>query len=532
MTEAAEAAQVERAEPAGDADEPARDPRRWLILAVMCFALFMAMLDNTVVNVAIPTIKKDLNAGLSGIQWIIDGYTLLFASFMLTGGTVGDLYGRKKTFVGGLLAFAAGSLVAALAPSAAVLVVGRAMSGLGAAFLMPTTLAIITTTFDAQERPKAIGTWAGVSGLALAAGPILGGWMVEQFGWESVFWLNVPIGLLGALVAWRVVRESRDSTSGRRLDPLGLVVATVGLAGLVYSLIEANQRGWDDAQIISGFVVAAAAFSVFVWWELRAASPMLNLRFFASPTFSAANAVAFMISFSVFGIFLYLSLFLQNIRMYTPVQTGLRFLPMTGMIIVFAPIAGRLAGRLGSRWLMAGGMSCASLGLFLLSGIQVDTPYSHIVVPTMLIGIGMALTMSPMTAAVMGSVEQRMAGVASATTNTSREIGGTFGIALLGTLISQFAEANFPSQLPASLPPQVRQAAIAQFAPLAPPSTGKSPFPPEVVERLAHAGQAAFTHGIGRAMLVSATFTLLAAIVSAVFVRTRRGQVGEEVPMS
>ena len=437
-----------------------RDPRRWWVLGAMCFALFMAMLDNTVVNVAIPTIRKDLNASLSHIQWIVDAYTLAFASLMLTGGALGDIFGRKKAFVGGLAVFSAGSVVAALAPTSGWLIAGRTLTGIGAALLMPGTLAIITATFDEAERPMAIGTWAGFSGLALALGPVIGGTMVERIGWQSVFWLNVPIGVVGVVVAVLVVRESRDTSGTRKLDPLGLVLGSAMLFALVYGLIEANTKGWGDPVILGSFAVAAGLFVPFVIWERRVASPMINLRFFRNATFASANSVAFIVSFAMFGIFLYISLFIQNVQGYSPAAAGVRFLPMTLMIIMFAPLAGRMSGRIGSSRLMALGLGSCAVGLFFLSGIRVDTPYSHLVWQMMLMGFGMALVMSPMTAAVMQSVDTRMAGIASATTNTSREVGGTFGVALLGTIVSSLASAAFPRALAKTAVPPARRAKL------------------------------------------------------------------------
>ncbi len=307
----------------------------------MCFALFMAMLDNTVVNVALPSIQDHFGSGVSGLQWIIDAYTLVFAAFMLTGGTLGDLYGRKRIFLIGLTVFTAGSLMAGLAPSLNALIAGRAIQGLGAAALLPGTLSILTQAFpDPKERAQAIGIWAGVSGMALAAGPIVGGALVDSLGWQSVFFLNIPIGIVAFIVAQRVVRESRNP-EGRHLDLPGQALAIVGLGTLTYALIEANHYGWTSPLIIGLFATAAIATGAVHPGRVCAAPvPMLDLSFFRNRTFAAAATVAGLVSFGMFGVFFFLTLFLQNVQGYSAFQMGLRSLPMTGAIIFTAPDRG------------------------------------------------------------------------------------------------------------------------------------------------------------------------------------------------
>ena len=328
-----------------------------LTLGAMCFALFMAMLDNTVVNVALPRIQAHLGSGVSGLQWIVDAYTLVFASLMLSGGTLGDIYGRKRFFMLGLSIFTAGSLLCGLAPSLQILIAGRAIQGLGAAALLPGTLSILTNTFhDPRERAQAIGIWAGISGLALALGPLVGGALVDSFGWQSVFFLNVPIGIVAMVVALFAVRESK-SPEGRRLDLPGQVLAIIALGSLTYALIEANNYGWASPVIISLFVTAAVAGAVFLWVELRTKSPMLQLTFFRDRTFSTACGCAGLISFGMFGMFFFMSLFFQNVQGYTAFQAGLRSMPATGMVVIVAPLAGRIAGRIGSRVPMAIGLA-------------------------------------------------------------------------------------------------------------------------------------------------------------------------------
>ena len=381
-----------------------------------------------------PDPSRELGADVSGLQWIVDGYVLAFASLLLTGGILGDRYGRKRMFLLGLGIFTTASLLCGLSGSTSQLIAARALQGIGAALLMPGTLSIISVTFPPHERAKAIGFWAGVSGLALALGPTLGGWMVERVGWESVFFLNVPIGIAGLIVGWRVVKESR-AEQARRLDIGGLAFGTVGLFALTYGLIEANEKGWSDPAIVTALGLGVAFLVAFILWERRTDHAMMPLSFFRIPAFSAGNAVAFAVSLGMFGIFFFLSLYMQVIRGYSPLQTGVRFLPMTLMIIVTAPNAGRFASKHGSRGIITFGLTLAASGLLVLSRISVTTPFGLMLPVFMFMGVGMASVMSPMTAAVMNAVGAERAGLGSATTNTSREVGGVFGIALLGTLL-------------------------------------------------------------------------------------------------
>jgi EmrB/QacA subfamily drug resistance transporter len=407
-----------------------------IVLLTMCFALAMAMLDNTVVNVALPTLSRELGAGLSDLQWIVDGYVLAFASLLLTGGILGDRYGRKRMFLSGLAVFTAASLACGLSSSSGQLIFFRAIQGIGAALLMPGTLSILTVTFPPHERAKAIGLWAGVSGLALALGPTLGGYMVEHLGWASVFFLNVPIGILAFVVGTFTVRESR-SEQARQLDIPGLLLGTGGLFSVTYALIEANQKGWSDPLIVGSLIAAAILLTGLIMWEHRSPHAMLPLKFFRIPAFSAGNTVAFSISLGMFSTFFFLSLYMQNpfLHGYTAFQTGVRFLPMTLMIVVTSPLAGRFASKHGSRAPMTYGLLLAGGGLLALSTIGPATPYWVMFPIFLIMGHGMGSAMAPMTAAVMNAVGPERAGLGSAMTNTSREVGGVFGIALLGTVL-------------------------------------------------------------------------------------------------
>ncbi|MGO8684010.1 MAG: MFS transporter [Thermoleophilia bacterium] len=489
-----------------------------LTLGAMCFALFMAMLDNTVVNVALPKIQTHFGSGVSGLQWIISGYTLLFASLMLTGGTLGDLFGRKRTFLYGLTIFTAGSLLAGLAPSLTVLIGARAIQGLGAAALLPGTLSILTQTFqEPKERAQAIGIWAGISGVALAAGPIVGGALVDSFGWQSVFFLNIPIGIIAFFVASRVVHESKNP-EGRHLDLSGQALAIVGLGSLTYALIEANNKGWGSPLIISLFAVAVVATAGFLWVELHSTSPMLQLSFFRNRTYAAAATVAGLVSFAMFGIFFFLTLFLQNVQGYSALGMGVRSLPMTGAIILTAPLAGQIASRVGSRVPMTIGLSLIGIGMLLMQRITPDMPYSSLWWNLMMMGIGMGLVMTPMTAAVMSAVPRARAGMASATTNASREVGGVFGIALLGAVVTHWFSKDLHHALThVALPAQYR----AQIITLAGHGGGTAAVAtPKGVNAAAlhHTIDTAFVNGMHAAFWVSAVALLAGALLTAVFV--------------
>jgi len=493
-----------------------------IVLLTMCFALAMVMLDNTVVNVALPTISRELGAGVSGLQWIVDGYVLALASLLLTGGIVGDRYGRKRTFIAGLVVFTLASLFCGLSQSTGQLIGARALQGIGAALLMPGTLSIITVTFPPHERARAIGLWAGMSGLALALGPTVGGLMVERFGWQSVFFLNVPIGAAALLTATRTVRES-VSEEERHLDVTGLALGTVGLFSVTYGLIEANQKGWGDPLIVSSLVAGGALLAAFLAWESRAAHPMMPLRFYRIPAFSAGNLVAFSVSLGMFATFFFLSLYMQLIHGYSAFQAGVRFLPMTVMIILTAPAAGRFAQRHGSRAPMTYGLILAGGGLVVLGlWLDVDTSYALMLPVFAAMGHGMGATMAPMTAAVMNAVGHERAGLGSAMTNTSREVGGVFGIALLGTVLTTKLKGSLGpaiAGLGLTGPQQEQIAAAAGHGRIDPALLAG--LNPEQVAAVQGAFGQSFMDGFHLALLIGGSVLLVAALVANRFIPGR-----------
>src|SRR3954452_9972844 len=410
------------------------DNRKWWTLAAMCFALFMIMLDNTVVNVALPSIQRDLKASISSLEWTVNAYTLTFAVLLVTGGRMGDIFGRRTVFLGGVVVFALSSALIGVAPSQEWLVIGRAVQGIGAAFMMPGTLSIISDAFPPQERGRAIGTWAGVSGLALAIGPVVGGFLTDYVSWRAIFFLNLPVAVGAVLITLFAARNSRDETVDRSIDYPGIAAFSIGLTALILALIEGNTWGWSSTPIVALFVVAVVGLVGFVLIETHRRNPMVDFRFFRSRTFVGANLVAVVISFAMLAQFFFMALYMQNILGYTALQAGVRFLPSTLMIIIIAPIAGRLADRIGPKPLIMAGLSLLAASLFLQSQITVDSGYGTLLPAFVLLGIGIALTMSPMSTAAMNAVDVNKAGVASGVLSMGRMVGGSLGVAVTGAL--------------------------------------------------------------------------------------------------
>ena len=413
--------------------------RKWWTLGAVAFGLFMIMLDNTIVNVALPSIQSDLNIGISELEWVFNGYALTFGVLMLTGGKLADMLGRRRIFIAGLVIFTAASLGCGLATSAGFLIGARVVQGAGSALMNPATLSIITATFPPRQRGMAIGIWAGVSAMALAIGPLVGGLITENWSWNWIFFINVPIGILAIVVARLVIDESRDMSAEQRLDLPGLISSAIALFALTYGLIEANTYGWTSTRILALFAVAVLAFAVFIVLELRQRVPMLDLKLFKNGTFAGANTVMLLVGLAMFGVFFYNSLFIQNIIGWSPVQTGASFLPMTVLIILVAPFAGRYSDKVGSRWLMGGGMVLLAISLLIFSRLDATSTFWNILPGLLIGGLGMAIVMAPTTAAAMGSVPVDKAGVGSAVLNSGRQVGGALGIAVMGAIVASYA---------------------------------------------------------------------------------------------
>ncbi len=439
----------------------------------------MIMLDNTVVNVALPSIQRDLDAGLSELQWIVTGYALSFAALMLIGGKLADAYGRRLLFVTGIIVFTGASLWCGFASSSEMLIAARIVQGLGAALMNPATLSIIAATFPPKERGMAIGIWAGVSALALAIGPLVGGLLTQHLSWHWIFFVNVPVGVIGIVVSYLFITESKDTTHVR-LDLPGLVTSALGLFALTYGLIEANEYGWSSARILGSFAVAIVSLVAFVVLERRQRAPMLDLSLFRSGTYAGANIAMLLVALAMFGVFFFVSLYMQNVLGYSAVQAGAAFLPMTMLIILVAPVAGKLSDRIGSRGLMTGGMVLLGIQLLYLSQLGPDAGFRDLLPGFLVGGLGMAITMTPTAAAATRAVPVEKSGVGSAVLNAMRQVGGSVGIALMGAIVANEA-------------------------------TGRT-------------GVDAFMAGFEKALLVAAAFAFAGSIVSFVLVRPEAGQ--------
>jgi len=422
--------------------------RRWWTLGAMCFALFMIMLDNTVVNVALPSIQRGLRASTSSLEWTVNAYTLTFAVVLVTGGRLGDLFGRRRMFLFGVAVFGLSSLLIALSQSDTWLIAFRAVQGVGSGFMMPATLSIISNTFDVHERGRAIGTWAGVSAMALAIGPVVGGLLVQDVSWQSIFILNVPVAIAAIAVTLFATRESRDETAIREVDVPGVATLTLGLAALVLALVKSNAWGWGSAKVIGLFAIALLALAAFVAIEPRRRAPMVQFSFFRSRSYFGANVVAFIVSFVMFATFFSLALYMQDILHFSPLQTGLRFLPTTVVVMFAGPISGRLADRIGSRQLMTGGLIAVSASMFWMTGITTHSSYGFLVVSFLLQGLGIGFVMSPMSTAAMNAVDRTKAGVASGILNMTRMVGSTFGVATLGAIVATVGRGQLATRLP------------------------------------------------------------------------------------
>ncbi|MEI8104405.1 MAG: MFS transporter [Actinomycetes bacterium] len=410
--------------------------RKWWTLGAVAFGLFMIMLDNTVVNVALPAMQSSLHLKISELEWVVAGYALTFGAFMLTGGKLADLFGRRRIFVIGLVIFTGSSLACGLAGTATVLIAARVVQGLGAALMNPATLSIITVTFPPRERGTAIGIWAGVSALALAIGPLVGGILTQQINWSWIFFINIPVGAIAIAAAYAFITESRDTSHEQRPDLPGLFTSALGLFAVSYALIEANNYGWTSNRILLAFAVGAVALAVFILLERHQRLPMLDLSLFKNSTFSGANAVMLLVGLAMFGVFFYVSLYIQQVLGYSPTQAGASFLPWTVLIIILAPLAGKLSDRIGPRPLVTVGMVTVTASLLVFSRMGAHETFWGLLPGMLLGGVGMSAAMAPVTAAAMGSVRRDKAGVGSAVLNSMRQVGGSLGIAVMGAIVA------------------------------------------------------------------------------------------------
>jgi EmrB/QacA subfamily drug resistance transporter len=488
--------------------------RRWWALLVLCLSLVVIGMDNTILNVALPTLARDLQATASELQWMVDAYILVFAGLLLTMGALGDRFGRKLALNIGLLVFVLGSIASAFAGSAELLIASRAVMGIGGALIMPATLSIITNVFPPGERGRAIGVWAGVAGIGIILGPVIGGWLLEHFWWGSVFLVNVPVVAVAILAGWALVPESKDPNA-TPLDPVGAVLSIAALVTLVYGIIEAPENGWTDPATLIAFGIAAVLGIVFIWWERRTTHPMLRMEFFRNPRFSAASAAITLVFFALFGSIFLLTQHLQFVLGYSPLEAGFRILPVATLIVA-APLSARLVEGIGTKVVVATGLVTVTVGLWLLSTVDVASGYGLVAASLAILGGGMGLTMAPATESIMGSLPLAKAGVGSAMNDTTRMVGGALGVAVLGSVLaSSYGSAIEPALR--GVPTQVAAVAGDSIGGAATIATRLG----EAGQPLLTAAQAAYVEGMGDALLVGAAVAAVGAILVLLFLPAR-----------
>ncbi|HEX4777467.1 MAG TPA: MFS transporter [Acidimicrobiia bacterium] len=499
--------------------DPRLDRRRWWALAVMCLSLAVITLDNTVLNVALPALIRDVHASTSQLQWIVDGYTLVFAGLLLTTGSLGDRVGRKRALSTGLAIFCVGSAASAFAGSAGALVFTRAFMGIGAALIMPATLSLLTNVFrDPKERARAIGAWAAVAGGGGALGPVIGGFLLKHFWWGSVFLVNVPIAAV-ALVAGRfLLPESRDPHAPR-LDVTGASLSVAGLVAVLWAIIEAPTKGWSSPMVAGSLLLGVVVIAAFVVWELTCDHPMLDVRFFRNPRFSAANGAITMTFFAMYGSMFVMTMYLQNVLGYAPLEAGIRLLPMAAIMLVVAPLSPRVVEHIGTKLVVGGGLLLSVLGLVLMSQVTVSSGYTLLLVSMSILSTGMGFVMAPATESIMGSLPVEKAGVGSAMNDTTRQMGGALGVAVIGSVLAASYRPGMASRVAGMhLPAGVASAATDSVGG-AVDAAARLPGP--VGRALASAGHAEFVHAFARAEIVGAVVVLLAAIVVFAFLPAR-----------
>lgn len=502
----------------------APNPRRWQILGVLCLALFAIVMDNTIVNVALPTLARELHADTSGLQWIVDAYTLVFAGLLLAAGGLGDRFGRKGALLLGLAIFGGFSAAGAFASSTGQLIAARAFMGVGAALIFPTTLAIAVNVFtDARERAAAIGIWTAITGAGVALGPISGGWLLEHFSWGSVFLVNVPIAAIGIAGAFALVPNSRNPLAPR-LDLAGLGLSIAGVTLLVYSLIEAPRHGWISIATIGGIVGAAVLLALFVWWERRVETPLLDVNLFRNMRFTAASVAITLGFFALFGFIFLITQFLQLVKGYSALQAGVRTVPFALAMAVAAVSAPLVVRRIGTKLVVVTGLVFMAGG-FAVAAITTDRSASYSVIMTamVLMGFGLGSATTPATESILGSLPREKAGVGSAVNDTTREIGGTLGVAVLGSIMAslyggRIADAFAGSPLPAALRATAGDslAAALQIAGRIGGQLGAG---------IARTAQDAFVHAVQIGSVVTGGVALLGALCALLFLPARaRGE--------
>lgn len=486
--------------------EPTVYERRWLILAVLCTSLMIVIIGNTSLNVALPTLARELDASTSALQWMVDAYSLIFAGLLFTAGTIGDRFGRKGALQAGLVLFLLGAVIASYADTSGMVIGARAVMGVAAAFVMPSTLSILTNVFPAHERPKAIAVWAGISGGGAAIGPIASGWLLEHFYWGSVFLINVPV-IAVALVAGAVLLPRSKDPENQPLDVPGALLSIVGLSSLVYGIIEGPHHGWFSTESLLVFAGSFVALGLFGWRELRTRYPMLDLKLFRDRRFSVASAGMSLTFFAMFGTFFLMAQYLQLVLDYSPFESGLLQLPFAFIMMMTAPRIPKLVERFGAARVVPFGLTSTAIGLALFSFVGVDSSLGNVYLAMVPLAFGMAITMTPLTTLIMSSVPLNRAGVGSAMNDTTRELGGALGVAVLGSVVTSQYSSGITAAI-AGLPGE--SAAVAESG-----LTGALAVAGQVGgaqgDALALAAQQAFVDGLGLAAIVGSIVVFGAA---------------------
>ncbi|MGI9579032.1 MAG: DHA2 family efflux MFS transporter permease subunit [Microthrixaceae bacterium] len=486
-------------------------PRRWVVLWIMCLSLVLVVVSVSSLNVAIPAIQRSLEATGSELQWIIDSYALAFAGLLLPAGALGDRYGRRGALLFGLAIFAVASIGGLFSSSPEQLIGWRALTGAGAAFIMPATLSIVTTVFPRSERGRAIAIWAGFAGAGGAVGLIMSGLLLERFWWGSILLINVPIVIALAIGTLTLVPSSRDESEAS-LDPTGAVLSIVGLAALVFAIIEGPEAGWTDPLTLTAVVVAVVAVGLFLVWELRITNPMLDPRFFKDRQFSLGSLTITLAFFGIFGMFFVVTQYFQFVQGLSPLQAGVRILPYALVLLVAAPRSARVVERLGGRVVVVIGSVAAAVGFGLLALSDPSTPYLQTAVALVVVAAGVGFLMPPSTSAIVTSLPADKAGVGSAVNDLTREVGGLIGIAVVGSLVALGYRSSV-SEVTADLPDDVVHAAEDSIGGL---QTVAADLPAEAAGQLLDAGADAFTHGMRWGMGAAAGTMLVSAVLVAI----------------
>ncbi len=505
---------------------PRTHRQRWAILAVLCLSLLMVVIDNTIVNVALPTLSIELDASTTELQWIVDAYTLVFSALLLALGHFGDRFGRKLALQVGLVLFAATSVLAALSTTSTQLIGARALMGIGAALVFPATLAILVNVFtDTKERAAAIGIWSACTGLAVALGPVTGGWLLEHFAWGSIFLVNLPLAAIAIVGGWLLVPSSRDPQAGR-LDHLGLILSAAGVALVVWSIIEAPHLGWTAPAVMIAGPAGIALLAAFAVWERRVAHPLLDVSLFRNMRFTAASLAVTAAFFALFGFIFLITQFLQLVQGYSPLEAGLRTLPFAIATGVTSPLAIVAMHRWGSKAVVTTGLAVMALGFVLASRVEVDTPYVGLTLASMVtMAIGLGLTTGPATESIMGALPPEKAGVGSAVNDTTREFGGTLGVAVVGSIFaSVYGNALLTALAGVEVPDPALEAAGESMA--AALAVAQS-LPADAAVAVVTAAKESFVDGLAAGSLVAAAVALAGAAVALLFLPSRQSRTSQ-----